>query len=191
MKNVFIISGAAGSGKDAVIDGLQAILPIERVITTTTRAPRPTESEGHPYCFLSPEAFQSGIAAGDFVEYSINENGEWYGVTQAELDRIAKKKCLAIWRVDWKGVVAIKKLYPDIPALYISAPLSVLEARLRARDLDKDKTYFSERMAYTREWLKHLDIYDYSIENEQGHLEKTIARVVALIQEHQQKHTGQ
>jgi guanylate kinase len=108
MKNIVIISGAAGSGKDSVIDGLQALMPLERIITTTSRLPRPTESEGHPYYFISKEDFERGIQAGEFVEYSTNENGGLYGVTKRELDRVSHTSNIAIWRVDWKGVVTIK-----------------------------------------------------------------------------------
>lgn len=187
MKNVFIISGAAGSGKDSVIDGLRSRLPIERIITSTTRVMRPMETEGNPYYFLSRADFEHHIAAGNFVEYSTNENGELYGVTKSELDRIGSKDTIAIWRVDWKGVIAIKKLYPEIPAIYIAAPIEVLESRLRARDKEKDESYFQERMDYTREWLNHLDIYDYQVENEEGKLEQTIEQVAHIIRKHSEQ----
>lgn len=183
MKNVIIISGAAGSGKDSVIDGLQSILPIERIVTSTTRPPRPFESEGNPYCFLSPEHFKQALESDEFIEYSINENGAYYGVTRAELERITNHNKIAVWRVDWKGVVNIKKLYPEIKAIYISAPIEILEARLRSRDTNKDEAYFEERMAYTREWLNHLDIYDYQVENEEGKLAETIEQVAKIIQQ--------
>ncbi len=188
MKNIFIISGAAGSGKDSVIDGLQSLLPLNRIITTTSRAMRPTESEGQPYYFVSPEVFKQSIEANEFVEYSVNENGGLYGVTKTELERVSALTDIAIWRVDWKGVVSIKELYPEIPAIYISAPLEILEKRLRTRVAGKDEHYFEERMAYTREWLKHLDIYDYRVENEEGALEQTIERVARIIPEHQDQH---
>jgi guanylate kinase len=187
MKNIFIVSGPAGSGKDSIIDGLAAHLPIERIITTTTRAPRPGESEGRPYYFLSPEMFEAQIRDGAFIEHSINENGGRYGVTRSELDRIIGRGSIAIWRVDWKGVDTIKKIHPEIPAIYISAPLAVLEARLRARDRGKDETYFRERMAYTREWLKHTDIYDYQVENEEGKLSEAVAKVKTIIESHLEK----
>lgn len=187
MKNVFIISGAAGSGKDSVIDGLQSALPIERIITSTTRDMRSFETQGNPYYFISREDFERGITDGQFIEHSINENGGLYGVTKSELERITEKNSIAIWRVDWKGVINIKKLYPEIPALYISAPIEILEARLRSRDKGKDEAYFQERMDYTREWLKHLDIYDYVIENEEGKLEQTIEQVAAIIKKHSER----
>lgn len=187
MKNVFIISGVAGSGKDTVIDGLQKLLPVQRIITTTTRAMRTGETEGCPYYFQSRTKFEENIATGNFAEYSTNENGELYGVTHTELKRITATGKITLWRVDWKGVVTIKKSYPEILALYISAPLEILEKRLRARDKGKDETYFQERMHYTEEWLKHLDIYDYIIDNEEGKLEDTIQRVKEIIEAHLEK----
>lgn len=182
MKNVFIVSGAAGSGKDSIIDALQSTLPIERIITTTTRAKRPGESEGNPYYFLSPEEFEHRVENGEFAEHSINENGGHYGVTHSELERITEKGGIAIWRVDWKGVISIKKLFPEIPAIYISAPIELLEARLRKRDQEKPESYFQERMAYTVEWLNHLDIYDYRVENEEGKLDDAVKQVKTIIE---------
>lgn len=182
MKNVFIISGPAGSGKDSIIDGLKLRLPIERIITTTTRAMRPGEYVGNPYYFVTRDSFESSLAAGEFAEHSTNENGERYGVTKTELARISAIGRIAIWRVDWKGVNTIKKLFPEIPAIYIAAPIEVLEARLRARDTGKDGAYFQERIAYTREWLQHLDIYDYQVTNEEGHLDTAIEHVKEIIE---------
>lgn len=184
MQNIFIISGAAGSGKDSVIDKLRSLLPLERIITTTTRGKRPGESEGQPYYFVDKVDFKKGIADGKFVEHSINENDEYYGVTKQELERVIHLGKAALWRVDWKGVVNIKSLYPTIPAIYISAPLEILEKRLRSRDAGRDEQYFQERMAYTREWMKHLDIYDYQVENKEGKLDEAVAEVKAIIEKH-------
>lgn len=182
MQNIFIISGPAGSGKDSVIERLEKVLPVERIITTTTRTPRPGEAEGNPYYFLSREAFEEKVRANEFLEYSINENGGYYGVSKKEFERIQQKGSIALWRVDWKGVVNIKKLFPEIPAILIMAPLDALEERLRSRDQGKDEHYFEERMAYTKEWIKHLDIYDYQVENKEGKLDETIAEVKAIIE---------
>lgn len=181
-KNIFIVSGPAGSGKDTIIEHLETSLPIERIITTTTREARPGESEGHPYYFISPEAFEQGIRDDAFAEYSTNENGVLYGVSKAELQRISElEHRIGIWKIDWKGVESAKKLFPTIQAIFISAPLEILEERLRSRDSLKDERYFAERMAYTREWLKHTDIYDYVVENEQGKLDQAIEDVKNII----------
>lgn len=181
-KNIFIVSGPAGSGKDTIIEHLETSLPIERIITTTTREARPGESEGHPYYFVSQAAFEQGIKDDAFAEYSTNENGVLYGVSKAELRRISElEHRIGIWKIDWKGVESAKKLFPAIQAIFINAPLEVLEERLRSRDSLKDERYFAERMAYTREWLKHTDIYDYVVENEQDKLDQAIEDVRNII----------
>jgi len=181
MQNLFIVSGPSGAGEDSVINGLVKFLPTERVITTTTRAPRAGESDGHPYHFISKEQFQEKIANGEMVEYAKQYNGNFYGVTKAELERVAASGKIGIWKMDYKGVETAKRIFPNITAIFINAPLDIMEQRIRARG-NMTEAHISERMAYTREWLnKHMNIYDYIIENEQGKLNETIRKVCAII----------
>ena len=46
-KFLFVVSGAAGTGKDSVVKALREAHPeIEKTVSATTRAPRPGEQEG-------------------------------------------------------------------------------------------------------------------------------------------------
>ena len=180
-ENIVIISGPAGSGKDSLIDELGKILPLKRLVTTTSRAPRPGEQKSIDYFFIDRPLFEQIISEGRFIEYSINENNEYYGLTHESLERARRSQGIFIWKPEWKGVMSAKQLFPEMPAIFITAPLAVLEARLRKRDQHKDETYFTERMAYTHEWLKHLDLYDYTIENREGELEKTVTELKTLL----------
>ena len=64
-----VISGLSGVGKDAVIEGLlKRGMPLHKVVTTTTRAPRSTEHEGVDYQFVSHERFQEMIRNNEFIE---------------------------------------------------------------------------------------------------------------------------
>lgn len=186
MRNVFIVSGPSGAGEDSVIEALEKMLPIERVITTRSRAMRPGESQGRPYYFISEDEFKKRIAAGDFIEYAQQYNGQWAGVTHQELERVAQSGKIGIWKIEYQGVITAKKLYPEIIAILLTAPLDILETRIRRRD-NPDEQLLAERMEYTREWLKHADIYDYQIENEEGKLAETIQKVKAIIEAHLQK----
>ncbi len=182
--NIFILSGPTGSGKDSIIQQLQQRLPLERIVNTTTRSKRPGESEGHPYYFVTREAFDISAQQGLFIEHSINENGACYGVSITELHRVVNQNNrIGLWQADWKGVQSIKKLFPGIPAIFISSSLDTLEKRIRSRDTLKDESYFLERMNYTKEWLKHTDIYDYIVENEQGKLAKAVSAVEQIIRD--------
>jgi guanylate kinase len=182
-KNIVIVSGPAGSGKDTLLQRLAKQVHIEPVISTTTRAPRPEEKEGRPYYFVGTPTFEKMITEGRFIEYSINENQQYYGITYEEIARFEHGNTIGVWKPDWKGVMAAKKLFPKVPTIYIAVPRASLEKRLRHRDTDKNEAYFRDRMAYTDEWLRHLDIYDYTIANDDGKIEETAQELLELIEE--------
>ncbi|MSE20932.1 guanylate kinase, partial [Lactobacillus parabuchneri] len=75
MKNrVFVITGAAGSGKTTVRDYLHDQYKMARVITHTTRAPRANERDGIDYYFEDNESFFDN----HFLE-SVHYAGNYYG----------------------------------------------------------------------------------------------------------------
>ena len=179
---LIIISGPSGAGEDSVIEGLRKILPIERVTTTTTRAMRPNESQGRPYYFVSKEDFEKGIAEKKFFEYAKQYNNEYYGVTFDEIERVKMSGKIGIWKIDYQGVASAKKLLPGIIAIFITVPLDILEQRIRRRS-NVTEAYVRDRMAYTKEWMKHTDLYDYTVVNEEGKLDTTVADVKRIIEE--------
>lgn len=181
-KPLIIISGPSGSGEDSIIEGIAKRMHIERVITTTTRDKRHGERDGHPYYFISKDAFTSGIEKGEFFEYAQHYNDNYYGVTFQEIKRVEHSGKVGIWKIDYKGVMKAKELMPDIVAIFINAPLEILEARLRKRDTVTDE-YIAERMAYTKEWLEHTGMYDFTVINEEGRLSETIDKVEAIIRD--------
>lgn len=179
--NLIIISGPSGSGEDSIIEGLKEFFSLERVITTTTRQMRQHESEGKPYYFISKEEFADRIDKDDFFEYARHYNNHFYGVTFAEIERVKNSGKIGIWKIDYKGVIKAKELMPEVPAIFINSPLEVLRERIMKRDGVSGK-YVDDRMKYTKEWLKHTDIYDYTIDNEQGKLDKSIQEAKRIIE---------
>lgn len=185
---IFIISGPSGAGEDSIIESLRKYFPIERVITTTTRQMRTGESQGDPYYFISREEFIKRRDNNEFVEWAEQYNGNLYGVTEEEIERIksASRRTgkVGIWKIDWKGVITAKKLYPEIPTIFITvSDLKILEDRIRRRGGISEK-YIKERMKYTKEWMKHKDIYDYKVFNEEGKLDETIAQTAEIIRKY-------
>jgi guanylate kinase len=178
---LFIISGPSGSGQDSVIEGLAKLMPIERVVTTTTRPLRTGESEGLPYHFISQEAFEKGLQEGAFLEHARHYGGEYYGVTREEIERVRNSRKIGIWKVDWQGVANIKEIFPETTAILITAPLDVLEARLRLRDPNRSETSLHERMVYSKEYLSHVDLYDFVIENKDGKLDEAVQKVFRIL----------
>ncbi len=184
LKNIFIISGPSGVGEDSVIEKLSSMMDVNRVITTTTRQPRSGESNGNPYYFVSREEFQEKIDNDEMAEWAKEYNNNYYGVTKEELQRVNNLKGVGIWKIEYKGVMTVKKKFPEVIAILLMAEsLEELERRIRNRE-DVTEEYIKERMNYTKEWMKHLDIYDYKVLNERGRLDKAVEEVKNIIQKH-------
>ncbi|MFP4283602.1 MAG: guanylate kinase [Opitutales bacterium] len=76
---ILVISGPAGAGKTTLCDRLLAEFEdLERVVTTTSRAPRAGERDGVDYHFLSVPEFKAKIAADEFYEWA-QVHGRYYG----------------------------------------------------------------------------------------------------------------
>jgi guanylate kinase len=180
--NIFIISGPSGAGEDSIIKGLEKLMPIERVVTTTTREMRPGEEQGKPYYFISKEEFEKNKIADEFAEYAQEYNSNWYGVTKQELDRVASSHKIGVWKIEYQGVITAKEKFPEMKSIYIASPSTeILEQRIRRRDKNISEEYIKERMAYTQEWMQHENIYDYKIINEEGKLDEAIKSVAEII----------
>ncbi len=177
---LFIISGPSGAGEDSIIEGLKKFLPIERVVTTTTREKRSDVFREDPYYFISKEEFKKGIEDDIFFEYAQEYNNQFYGVTKKEIERVIKSDKIGIWKIEYKGVMAMKKMMPEIIAILITTEsLEVLRQRILNRGASEE--FIEERMAYTKEWLKHKDIYDYEVVNCEGKLNKAVEDVRRII----------
>jgi len=69
---LIVISGPSGVGKDSVLEEMQKRgLPFHFVITATTRSPRPDETDGVDYFFLSQDEFARMIDEGELLEYAV------------------------------------------------------------------------------------------------------------------------
>ncbi len=184
ISRLFIISGPSGAGEDSVINGLSKKMKIHKAITTTTRAPRDGEVDGVDYYFVSKEQFEKALAENKMAEWAQHYNDNYYGVTREELNRIQQDDAIGIWKIDYKGVIHAKKMFPGIIAIFLMAEsLAVLEKRIRERS-GVSEDYVAKRMAYTKEWLEHIDIYDYTVINKDGHLQDTIDDVARIITHH-------
>src|SRR3954470_22258428 len=87
---LLILAGPAGVGKSTLCDRLVSEVPgFERVITATTRPPRPNEVHARDYHFLSEAEFDARLAANDFLEWAWVHRKFRYGTLKsAVLDRL-------------------------------------------------------------------------------------------------------
>ena len=82
---LFILSAPSGTGKDTVIKALKDQgMDFHVVTSVTARPPRPGESEGNPYHFVSQEVFDHMVAQGELLEYA-QVHGNWYGQPRQQI----------------------------------------------------------------------------------------------------------
>ncbi len=183
VNKIIIISGPSGAGEDSIIDGLSKLTKINRVITTTTRAMRYGESEGNPYYFISKNEFLNKIKTGEMLEWAKQYNDNYYGVTLEEIKRVTSLDGLAIWKIEYQGVINMKKKFPGLKAVFITVEsLDILERRIRKRG-NITEEYIKERIEYTKEWMKHTDIYDFTIVNKEGKLQEAVNDLYSLLKD--------
>lgn len=114
---LLILAGPAGVGKSTLCDRLVREVPdFERVITATTRPPRPNETHARDYHFLSETEFDARLAANDFLEWAWVHRKYRYGTLKsAVLDRLPHTSLVA--NVDVQGVRSIRSAAATLPLL--------------------------------------------------------------------------
>ena len=102
-------------------------------ISATTRAPRPRETDGVDYSFVSKGDFEAMIAAGELVEWA-TVHGRLYGTPRAALEAAASKGEHVVLDIDVQGARQIKVSAPDARLIFIVPPsVEVLMTRLAGR----------------------------------------------------------
>lgn len=182
-KQVVVIAGPAGSGKDSVINGVIARCPnTVRMVTATTREPRPGEENGVNYHFLTKEQFEAEMAAGNILEHYVRpETGHMYGTYKPDIEaRVASGK-VVLCQLQIVGAKYFKEHY-DATTFFIMPPHSeAFEKRVRERAPMSD-TEWAERQAFTkREIAEEAPFYDYQIQNEDGKLDEAVRSVIDIL----------
>jgi guanylate kinase len=178
-----IISGPSGVGKDTIIDALRARPhdpDYHYVVTCTTRAPRPGETDGVSYHFVSPGRFRAMRDAGELLE--ANEvHGRWYGTPRREVAAALAAGHDVILKIDVQGAQVVKEGVSDALLIFVVPPsLEALFQRLKARATESaDELETRQRNAALE--LARQDDYDYVVVNETGQVERTAARIDEII----------
>ena len=160
-----VISGASGVGKGTVLGiMMKKREDLKFSVSATTRPPRPTETDGVHYYFVTKEQFEEMIASGQMLEYSAH-NANYYGTPRKQ----AEEKMLSgsvLLDIEPNGAGQVKKAAPDAVLVFIMPPsMEELENRLRGRgDTPEDQIAMRlERAVWEmeqRHWYDHVVIND-------------------------------
>ena len=164
-KYLFVVSGAAGTGKDSVVAALRKAHPeIEKTVSATTRSPRPGEQEGVDYYYRTREQFQQLIAADEVVEHNFY-NGNYYGTLKEEVNKRLKAGKVVVLVIDVHGAANIRRMYPGATTVFLLPPSAEeLERRLRGRGTETEES-IRERLATAQQELAQQDKFTVKLVN--------------------------
>jgi guanylate kinase len=168
---LLVLAGPAGSGKTTLCERLVAEVPgFTRVVTSTTRAPRPGELNGVHYHFFSPDEFDARVSSGAFLEWAWVHKKNRYGtLASSVLGPLSAGRSL-VMNVDVQGVETFRRAAAANPVLarhlatvFINVPIPELRVRLGGRG--ESETEIAHRMVTAERELLEITKFDHVIES--------------------------
>lgn len=166
-KKLFVISGCSGVGKGTVLkefmDRNSENFMVS--ISCTTRKPRPGETDGVNYFFVTREEFIKNIEEGKFLEHA-EFAGNFYGTKKKFIKQKFEEGLNIILEIETQGALQVKKQMPEAVLIFIAPPgVNELEHRLRGRNTE-DEQAIQKRLEAVKIELERSKQYDYIVIND-------------------------
>jgi guanylate kinase len=136
-------------------------------VSATTRAPRPGESDGEDYNFLSEAEFKKLVAEGAMLEHA-HVFGHFYGSPLEPVQEAIENGRDVLFDIDWQGAQQIRNsvLGRHTLSIFILPPsIPELRRRLISRGQDGPEV-IAKRMQKSWDEISHWDGYDYVLVND-------------------------
>lgn len=173
-----VLSGPSGVGKTTVVRRLRESAPQLWVsVSATTRFPRPGESDGIHYLFVSDDQFDRLVADGDMLEWA-RYAGNRYGTPRQPVDAVRATGTPVLLEIEIEGARQVRRQEPDALLVFLAPPSpEVLEGRLTGRGTEPAEVR-AERLDRARDELAAAPEFDEVIVNDD--IDQVVARLVAL-----------
>jgi guanylate kinase len=153
-----VLSGPSGVGKSSLIAHLRHAHPEAWLsISATTRKPRPGETHGVEYYFVTDDEFDRLVADGDLLEWA-QFAGHRYGTPREPvMDRLARGDAVLL-EIDLQGARQVREAMPDALLVFLTPPSwEELVRRLSGRGTEAPEVVERRLAAAKRELAAEAD----------------------------------
>ncbi|KIG04171.1 guanylate kinase [Caballeronia concitans] len=187
--NLFMVVAPSGAGKSTLVNALLAQDPAIRLsVSYTTRDPRPAETDGVQYHFVSVDDFMERHSKGEFLE-SAEVHGNYYATSRLWIEDQMKMGHDVLLEIDWQGAQQVKKQFRNAVEIFILPPsLDALEDRLKKRGQDSEKVIVRRLLAAGSE-MAHASEAEYVVINE--NFDRALAELQCLVMATRLRFTSQ
>jgi guanylate kinase len=163
---LYIVSAPSGAGKTSLVKALlKADSAIRLSVSYTTRTPRPGETDGRDYHFVSRQQFEKMLTEGEFLEHA-EVYGNFYGTSKGGITRDLNAGHDILLEIDWQGAEQVRQHFPQSTTIFILPPsFNALRTRLAGRGQDSDEV-IERRLAAAAHDVAHAEAFDYIIVND-------------------------
>lgn len=184
-KQVVVISGPSGSGKNTIIHALMSRFQnTALLVTATTRQMRPGEQEGVGHYFFSMERFDQEMMQGNILEHRyVPALDTHYGIYKPDIDAKITSGKVIFTDVDIIGARFLKQNFNATTIFIMPESIEQFRGRLKVRNPEWSEKEFDARMHIAeKEIREYSPEYDYRVVNADGSLPETIEKVVEILQ---------
>lgn len=150
VKKVLVISGPAGVGKTSVMNLVLRDYnsKVAHVAAVTTRPMHKGDKDGSPFHFMTPEAFQQAVDAGQLLAVS-EHDGQQYALRAQDLQDAWDGCKVPVVEAPLPLAAALRQAgTPQVLSVYLTADLATLDVRMRkAGTLEEEMLQHELRVA--------------------------------------------
>ena len=182
-----VLSGPSGVGKDAALSELRKLdRPWHFVVTATTRAIRPGETDGVDYIFLDEPTFLDMKDRNEFVECA-QVYGRWYGVPRSQVTSGLEAGKDVILKIDVQGAATVRQMAPNALFIFmVPGSFEELQDRLSQR-MTESTPEMELRLKTAMDELRQAANFDRQVMNSKDNLRQAVFDIDAAIAAEKQR----
>jgi guanylate kinase len=175
-----VLAGPTAVGKGTVSTYVRDHYPqVWLSVSATTRAPRPGETDGVHYFFVSDDEFDVMVRDGRMLEWAVVHNSHRYGTLRSTVEQALEAGRSVLLEIDLQGARQVRSTMPEANFVFLAPPSwDEMVARLVGRGTETPAQQ-RQRLETAKLELAAEPEFDHTVVNDR--VERAAAELVSLM----------